>query len=47
MGSYQAFELEEPQADRSRSYAEFMRRPGVSMVLVVFAPSDDPGASHE
>ena len=31
MGSYQAFELEELQADRSRSYAEFLRRPGLSM----------------
>ena len=31
MGSYQAFELEELQADRSRSYTEFLRRPGVSM----------------
>jgi hypothetical protein len=31
MGSYQAFELEELQADRSRSYAEFVRRPGLSM----------------
>ena len=26
MGSYQEFELEELQADRSRSYAEFLRR---------------------
>ena len=31
MGSYQEFELEELQADRSRSYAEFLRRPGVSL----------------
>ena len=31
MASYQGFELEELQADRSRSYAEFLRRPGVSM----------------
>jgi mannose-6-phosphate isomerase-like protein (cupin superfamily) len=31
MGSYQEFELEQLQADRSRSYAEFLRRPGVSM----------------
>ena len=31
MASYQAFELEELQADRSRSYAEFLRRPGLSM----------------
>ena len=111
MSKYQAFELEDLQADRSRSYAEFLRRPGISMgiyhlpaggkdlqhphsadevyvvlagravlevegerarraaregrvgrrrcrpplrrrhrgppVLVVFAPPDDPGASHE
>jgi mannose-6-phosphate isomerase-like protein (cupin superfamily) len=31
MGSYQAFELDDLQADRSRSYAEFLRRPGISM----------------
>src|SRR5215218_9888841 len=31
MGSYQEFELEQLQADRSRSYAEFPRRPGMSM----------------
>ena len=31
MGSYQAFDLQELQADRTRSYAEFLRRPGVSM----------------
>ncbi len=31
MSSYQAFELDELQADRSRSYAEFLRRPGISM----------------
>jgi hypothetical protein len=31
MGSYQAFELENLQADRSRSNAEFLRRPGLSM----------------
>jgi mannose-6-phosphate isomerase-like protein (cupin superfamily) len=31
MGSYQEFEMEQLQADRSRSYAEFLRRPGVSM----------------
>jgi hypothetical protein len=39
MGSYQAFELEELQADRSRSYAEFLRRPGLSMGV-------DVGADH-
>jgi quercetin dioxygenase-like cupin family protein len=31
MSRYQAFELDELQADRSRSYAEFLRRPGISM----------------
>ena len=31
MGSYQSFELDDLQADRSRSYAEFLRRPGISM----------------
>lgn len=31
MGSYQSFELDDLQADRSRSYAEFLRRPGTSI----------------
>jgi mannose-6-phosphate isomerase-like protein (cupin superfamily) len=31
VGSYQSFELDDLQADRSRSYAEFLRRPGISM----------------
>jgi mannose-6-phosphate isomerase-like protein (cupin superfamily) len=31
MSKYQAFELDDLQADRSRSYAEFLRRPGISM----------------
>jgi mannose-6-phosphate isomerase-like protein (cupin superfamily) len=31
MASYQTFTLEELQADRSRSYAEFLRQPGLSM----------------
>ena len=31
MGSYQSFELDDLQADRSRSYAELLRRPGLSM----------------
>jgi mannose-6-phosphate isomerase-like protein (cupin superfamily) len=31
MGSYESFELDDLQADRSRSYAEFLRRPGISM----------------
>ena len=31
MGSYQSFELGDLQADRSRSCAEFLRRPGISM----------------
>jgi mannose-6-phosphate isomerase-like protein (cupin superfamily) len=30
VGSYQSFELDDLQADRSRSYAEFLRRPGIS-----------------
>ena len=28
---YQAFELDQLQSDRSKSYAEFLRRPGLSM----------------
>jgi mannose-6-phosphate isomerase-like protein (cupin superfamily) len=31
MSKYQAFELDDLQADRSRAYAEFLRRPGMSM----------------
>jgi hypothetical protein len=31
MSKYQAFELNDLQADRSKSYAEFLRRPGLSM----------------
>jgi mannose-6-phosphate isomerase-like protein (cupin superfamily) len=31
MSKYQAFELDDLQADGSRSYAEFLRRPGISM----------------
>ena len=31
MSSYQDFELDDLQADRSKSYAEFLRRPGMSM----------------
>ena len=31
MSKYQAFELDDLQADRSRSYAESLRRPGISM----------------
>jgi mannose-6-phosphate isomerase-like protein (cupin superfamily) len=31
MGSYQSFDLDDLQSDRSRSYAEFLRRPGISM----------------
>jgi mannose-6-phosphate isomerase-like protein (cupin superfamily) len=31
MSKYQAFELDDLQADRSQSYAEFLRRPGMSM----------------
>ena len=47
MGSYQAFELEELQADRSRSYAEFLRRPGVSMgIYHLPAGGKDPQHPH-
>ncbi len=28
---YQAFDLDQLQSDRSKSYAEFLRRPGLSM----------------
>jgi mannose-6-phosphate isomerase-like protein (cupin superfamily) len=31
MGSYESFELDDLQADRSRSYTEFLHRPGISM----------------
>ncbi len=31
MSPYRAFDLDELQADRSRSYAEFLRRPGLSL----------------
>ena len=31
MSKYRAFELDDLQADRSKSYAEFLRRPGISM----------------
>ena len=31
MSTFQAFELDDLQADRSKSYAEFLRRPGISM----------------
>lgn len=31
MTNYQAFELDQLQRDRSRSYAEFLRRAGLSM----------------
>jgi len=31
MSKYQAFELDDLQADRSKSYAEFLRRPGLSL----------------
>ena len=47
MGSYQAFELEELQADRSRSYAEFLRRPGLSMgIYHLPAGGKDPQHPH-
>ena len=31
MSKYQAFDLDDLQADTSRSYAEFLRRPGISL----------------
>jgi mannose-6-phosphate isomerase-like protein (cupin superfamily) len=31
MSEYQALELDDLQADRSRAYAEFLHRPGMSM----------------
>jgi mannose-6-phosphate isomerase-like protein (cupin superfamily) len=31
MGSYESLELDDLQADRSRSYTDFLRRPGISM----------------
>ena len=31
MSKYQAFKLDDLQADRSRAYVEFLRRPGMSM----------------
>jgi mannose-6-phosphate isomerase-like protein (cupin superfamily) len=47
MGSYQTFELEEPQADRSRSCAEFLRRPGLSMAIYhVSVGGKDPQHPH-
>ena len=47
MASYQSFELEELQADRSRSYAEFLRRPGVSMgIYHLPAGGKDPQHPH-
>jgi mannose-6-phosphate isomerase-like protein (cupin superfamily) len=47
MGSYQAFRLEDLQADRSRSYAEFLRRPGLSMgIYHLPAGGKDPQHPH-
>ena len=45
MASYQSFELEELQADRSRSYAEFLRRPGLSMGIY-HLPTGGTDAQH-
>jgi mannose-6-phosphate isomerase-like protein (cupin superfamily) len=48
MGRYQDFELEELQADRSRSYAEFLRRPGISMgIYHIPAGGKDPQHPHD
>ena len=47
MGSYQSFELDDLQADRSRSYAEFLRRPGISMgIYHLPAGGRDPQHPH-
>jgi mannose-6-phosphate isomerase-like protein (cupin superfamily) len=47
MASYQAFELAELQADRSRSYAEFLRRPGLSMgIYHLPVGGNDPQHPH-
>ena len=47
MSRYQAFELDDLQADRSRSYAEFLRRPGISMgVYHVPIGGKDPQHPH-
>ncbi len=45
MGRYQAFALEQLQADRSRSYAEFLRRPGISMGIY-HLPVDGKDPQH-
>jgi mannose-6-phosphate isomerase-like protein (cupin superfamily) len=48
MGRYQAFHLEELQADRSRSYAEFLRRPGISMgIYHIPVGGKDPQHPHD
>jgi mannose-6-phosphate isomerase-like protein (cupin superfamily) len=47
VGSYQSFELDDLQADRSRSYAEFLRRPGISMgIYHLPAGGRDPQHPH-
>ncbi|HXV92697.1 MAG TPA: cupin domain-containing protein [Pseudonocardia sp.] len=48
MGSYQDFHLDELQADTSRSYAEFLRRPGISMGMYhIPAGGKDPQHPHQ
>jgi len=48
MGTYQDFQLDELQADRSRSYAEFLRRPGISMgIYHIPAGGKDPQHPHD
>jgi mannose-6-phosphate isomerase-like protein (cupin superfamily) len=48
MGSYQDFDLDALQSDRSRSYAEFLRRPGISMgIYHIPAGGKDPQHPHD
>ena len=48
MGGYQDFHLDQLQADRSRSYAEFLRRPGISMgIYHIPAGGKDPQHPHD
>jgi mannose-6-phosphate isomerase-like protein (cupin superfamily) len=42
---YQAFELDDLQADHSKSYAEFLRRPGISMG-VYHLPAGEKDLQH-
>jgi mannose-6-phosphate isomerase-like protein (cupin superfamily) len=45
VSSYQAFHLDDLQADRSRSYAEFLRRRGISMGIY-HLPVDGKDPQH-